>query len=112
MYNKGMPRTYTALQKEVINRLAEIEQEDEDRCAGCGGEDCICCEYYLDRQKWVEPDELFADDEDNYGSERYERYDFVCDECGAGVWEWCDICNTCVDCCTCGKKEVEGGEEL
>ena len=103
MYNKGMTRTYTALQKEVIGRLAEIEQEDEDRCSGCGGEDCACCEYYLDRQKWVEPDELFADDEDNYGS---ERYDFICNECGAGVWEWCGICNTCVDCCTCeGSKK-------
>lgn len=56
---------YTRLQQEIIGDLAEIEQEDANRCAGCGGEDCICCEYYHDRQKWVEPDELFADD-DNF----------------------------------------------
>lgn len=56
---------YTRLQREIIGDLAEIEQEDANRCAGCGGEDCICCEYYHDRQKWVEPDELFADD-DNF----------------------------------------------
>ena len=32
-------REYTAAQMETLERLAEIEQEDEDRCAGCGGED-------------------------------------------------------------------------
>jgi hypothetical protein len=47
---------------QVLERLAEIEQEDEDRCAGCGGEDCICCEYYHDRQRWVSPEELFEED--------------------------------------------------
>lgn len=52
--------TYTQLQMEVINRLAEIEQQDANACANCGGEDCICCEIYHDRQKWVEPDELFG----------------------------------------------------
>lgn len=46
---------YTRLQQEFIGSLAKIEQEDADRCAGCGGEDCICCEYYHDRQKWVVP---------------------------------------------------------
>lgn len=56
-----LPQTYTTLQKQIIGRLAEIEQEDADRCANCGGEDCACCEYYLDRQKWKEPNELFAD---------------------------------------------------
>ena len=43
----------------ITERLAEIEREDADRCASCGGEDCICCEYYHDRQRWVEPSELF-----------------------------------------------------
>lgn len=47
-------------ERKLAERLAEIEREDADRCAGCGGEDCICCEYYLDRQKWVEPAELFG----------------------------------------------------
>ena len=47
-------------ERKLAEQLAEIEQEDADRCAGCGGEDCICCEYYLDRQKWVEPAELFG----------------------------------------------------
>lgn len=49
----------SAVQRQTLERLAEIEQEDADRCAGCGGEDCCCCEYYLDRQKWVSPEELF-----------------------------------------------------
>jgi hypothetical protein len=53
---------YTRLQQEIIGRLAEIEQEDADVCAGCGGEDCVCCEIYQDRKKWVGPDELFAND--------------------------------------------------
>ena len=39
-------REYTSAQMEILHRLAEIEKEDEDRCAGCGGEDCMCCEYY------------------------------------------------------------------
>jgi hypothetical protein len=49
----------TAVERKVLGRLAEIEQEDADRCVGCGGEDCICCEYYLDRQKWSSPEGLF-----------------------------------------------------
>lgn len=53
-------RELTSYERTVANRLAEIEKEDEDRCNGCGGEDCICCEYYLDRQKWVSPSELFG----------------------------------------------------
>ena len=60
---------YTAIERETISRLAEIEQEDSDRCAGCGGEDCMCCEYYQDRQKWVDPEELFEelfDDADGF----------------------------------------------
>lgn len=54
---------FTALQQETINRLAEIEQQDADACASCGGEDCACCEIYHDRQRWVSPEELFADDD-------------------------------------------------
>ena len=56
----------TAEQRRLAERLSEIEQEDADRCENCGGEDCICCEYYLDRQKWVLPEELFSED---YGYE-------------------------------------------
>lgn len=56
-------RNYTKLEREVIHRLAEIEQEDEDACASCGGEDCICCEIYHDRSKWVDPEELFSRNE-------------------------------------------------
>jgi len=52
---------YTALQRSLIDRLAEIEANDRDICAGCGGEDCACCEIYIDRQKWVSTDELFRD---------------------------------------------------
>lgn len=57
----------TSEERRVAERLAEIEREDADRCAGCGGEDCICCEYYHDRQRWVEPAELFDWDGIQYG---------------------------------------------
>ena len=50
------------VQRQTLERLAEIEQEDADRCAECGGEDCICCEYYIDRQKWSSPEELFGNE--------------------------------------------------
>lgn len=49
------------VKRETIRRLAEIEQEDADRCSRCGGEDCICCEVYIDRQQWKSPWELFND---------------------------------------------------
>ena len=62
---------YTALERDLIHRLAEIEQSDRDLCAGCGGEDCLCCEIYLDRQRWQDPDEMIAQmrDEDLYAWE-------------------------------------------
>ena len=53
-------------ERKVAERLAEIEREDANRCASCGGEDCICCEYYHDRQAWVEPSELFGWTPDEY----------------------------------------------
>lgn len=46
--------TFTNLEKNLVSRLAEIEQQDRNACAGCGGEDCICCEIYHDRQKWTD----------------------------------------------------------
>jgi hypothetical protein len=55
MYNQ-----YTRLQQEIINDLAAIEKQDQEACDNCGGEDCICCGIYLDRQQWKSPDELFA----------------------------------------------------
>ncbi len=64
---------FTALQQETINRLAEIEQQDADACASCGGEDCVCCEIYHDRQKWVSPEELFEQGDDLY---YYEDVDY------------------------------------
>lgn len=72
MAQKPFHDSFTPLQREVINHLAEIEKEDADRCANCGGEDCVCCEYYLDRQKWVEPYDLFAEDDSLY---RFDFYD-------------------------------------
>jgi hypothetical protein len=51
---------FTYEERKLAERLAEIEQEDADRCANCGGEDCICCDYWHDRQRWVEPAELFG----------------------------------------------------
>lgn len=74
---------FTALQQETINRLAEIEQQDADICASCGGEDCVCCEIYHDRQRWVSPEELFEQDDDNfyyndadYGEEEDDEEDY------------------------------------
>ena len=67
MPKPNSPREFTALQRSVIDRLAEIEQSDADACAGCGGEDCICCEIYHDRQRWVPASQLF--DEEEYGDE-------------------------------------------
>lgn len=61
----------TSVQRQTLERLAEIEQEDADRCAGCGGEDCVCCEYYLDRQKWKSPEELFTPE---VGDPMYDDY--------------------------------------
>lgn len=64
---KGLTETgmFTELltreQRMLAERLAEIEKEDADRCAGCGGEDCVCCDYYLDRQKWQSLEELFSE---------------------------------------------------
>ena len=50
-----------AVGRGTVHRLAEIEAQDADRCASCSGEDCICCEIYVDRQKWQDPWDLFAD---------------------------------------------------
>jgi hypothetical protein len=52
---------FTAVQQQIIGILAEIEQADADACANCGGEDCMCCEIYVDRQKWVSPEQLFSE---------------------------------------------------
>ena len=73
----------TSVQRRTAERLAEIEQEDADRCAGCGGEDCVCCEYYIDRQKWVSPEELFAHEP---GDPMYDDHDW----CGSCGWEYDD----------------------
>ena len=62
----------SAVQRQTLERLAEIEQEDADRCAGCGGEDCCCCEYYLDRKNLSRIE--------NYD---YRRFD---GEAGREVW--------------------------
>ena len=57
--NKPFRDMLTRDERAMAEHLAQIEDEDADRCAHCGGEDCICCEYYHDRQKWVSPEELF-----------------------------------------------------
>lgn len=88
---------YTPLQQSVINRLAEIEQEDADICANCGGEDCICCEIYHDRIRWKSPEELFELDYDP-AYEWHDDEELICPCCGEiiednndDVWE-CDGC--------------------
>ena len=55
-------------QRKLAERLAEIERQDANACAKCGGEDCMCCEIYHDRQRWVSPEELF------FGGDNYEDY--------------------------------------
>lgn len=67
---------FTKLQQDTINRLAEIEQQDADRCASCGGEDCACCEIYHDRQNWVSPEELFEQGDYYYYCCYYEDEDY------------------------------------
>lgn len=57
---KSFSNMLTRYERELTERLSQIEEEDADRCAHCGGEDCVCCEYYHDRQKWAEPEELFG----------------------------------------------------
>lgn len=63
----------TSFERKTLQLLAEMEREDADRCAGCGGEDCVCCEYYIDRQKWKSPEELFAHEP---GDPLYDDYYF------------------------------------
>lgn len=58
--NRQFRDILTRNERELAERLAQIEDEDADRCANCGGEDCVCCEYYHDRQRWQSPEELFA----------------------------------------------------
>jgi len=60
-------------ERKTLERLAEIEREDADRCESCGGEDCVCCEYYVDRQKWKSPEELFGHE---LGDPMYDDYDW------------------------------------
>lgn len=67
-----------SIERQTLKRLAEIEQEDADRCSECGGEDCVCCEYYIDRQKWKSPAELFGHE---LGDPLYDDYDW-CGPCG------------------------------
>lgn len=93
---------YTALQKSMIDRLAEIEREDADACAGCGGEDCACCEIYHDRMKWVSPEELFENDYDPAEWHANEQ-EFICNVCGEFVYDedgWqCDCGNIIHESC-------------
>lgn len=65
----------TADQRRLAERLAQIEEEDANRCANCGGEDCMCCEIYHDRKKWLSPEELFLQDDlyaDEFTPREYE----------------------------------------
>lgn len=76
--NMQFTEILTADQRRLAERLSSIEKEDANACANCGGEDCICCEIYHDRQKWVSPDELFGCD-DIYSHE-YDGIDYEDEE--------------------------------
>lgn len=51
----------TANQRKFAETMAKIEAEDRETCSHCGGEDCVCCEIYQDRQRWKSPEEMFAE---------------------------------------------------
>lgn len=68
----------TADQRRLAEKLARIEEADANRCANCGGEDCICCEIYHDRQQWLSPDELW--DEDDLYADEFDGIEFEEDE--------------------------------
>lgn len=85
MYDSFTALLNTPEKRRVAERLAEIEASDREACSHCGGEDCICCPIYLDRQKWQEPEEFFASSDWDYDG--YEpRVDWVYDED-----EWLEI---------------------
>ena len=75
-HGKGGLEMKHRFENETINRLAKIEQQYADRCASCEGEDCICCEIYHDRQKWVSPEELFEQGDDVYYYEDEDDEDY------------------------------------
>lgn len=79
MSKPNFENKFSSLQKSLINRLAEIEQEDADACAHCGGEDCVCCEIYQDRQKWAEPEEILYNDDPLYEN-WHSEYEYESDE--------------------------------
>ncbi len=58
-FGAAASREYTRDQRELLDHLADIQAADADACQHCGGEDCLCCEIYQDRIKWVPEDQLF-----------------------------------------------------
>jgi len=79
MYDSFTALLNTPAKRRVVERLAEIEAEDRYACSHCGGEDCICCPIYLDRQQWKEPQEFFSSNE--WDEWDYEpRVDWVYDD--------------------------------
>lgn len=77
-FNDEATRLLNSEQRRLVERLAEIEASDQDACAGCGGEDCACCEIYLDRQRW-EPLDCILDRmeecDEFYGRYRHVDYE-------------------------------------
>jgi len=57
----GSYMALTATQRRVAERLAEIERQDAETCRNCSGEDCVCCEIYMDRMSWKDQYEFFSD---------------------------------------------------
>lgn len=83
MGNMSFYDRLTGPDKKVVQRLAEIEKEDYDRCSNCGGEDCVCCNIYWDRQRWKSPEELFP-----YA---VEPLDLIPDRDSDEYLDWCAI---------------------
>jgi len=66
-----------------------------ERCVGCGGEDCVCCEVYIEEQYDLNhPQEVEEwDDEDNeLDTEEY------CEDCGEELDTDCQGRQRCPNC--------------
>ena len=46
------------------------------RCHGCSGEDCVCCEVYLEERASQRYEEMYGpEDRDDFEEEEYDAYD-------------------------------------
>jgi hypothetical protein len=109
----------------VLDIVKQTEREQQmpyhgsPRCIGCGGEDCVCCEVYLEEQADLrhpqEPEEW--DEFDRNEFEEDEDTDEYCEECGEELdtdcqgRQRCPNCDgPCPDCSDGGMDESMDGD--